>query len=273
MAEMKPKAPVGVFGSLVVRTSPGTPNKQWVQVFQRIQAERRSYKLCDDDPTSCHPNLAAWRNAISSMRKLSGDALLEAVNSNVNRLVRYSSDKRAFGRRDHWATPVEVLAGFGDCEDYAILKYVTLRELGVEDNGMRIVVVKDEMRNVGHAVLAVHRADGIKILDNRSKILVEHTDVSNYKPLYSVNRNGRWLNLAVRQREVRYAGKPKSAKSKTIFREPARKLEKSTMTLDLLQGTGSRSTRQARAAAAAEKLGLLMQSKGWCRGKAAACTF
>jgi predicted transglutaminase-like cysteine proteinase len=43
---------------------------------------------------------------------------------------RYKPDDQNYGQRDYWATPLEFLRRSGDCEDYAIAKYVTLRELG-----------------------------------------------------------------------------------------------------------------------------------------------
>ncbi len=44
----------------------------------------------------------------------------------------------------------------GDCADYAIAKFFALRYLGYSNEEMRIAVVYDRMRRIGHAVLAIY---------------------------------------------------------------------------------------------------------------------
>ena len=204
--------PPGVFGSLELRTNARKSDAEWQRVFARIQDEAGTYKECDDRQGTCHPALRKWRNAIKRMKGLVGHALLSAVNVQINRLIRYRNDKRAFGKTDHWASPVESLTGFGDCEDFAILKYVTLTELGFSDERLKIVVVKDQSRGLGHAVLAVRTGTQIDILDNLAPQPLQHTEIVSYKPVYSVNRQGRWLNLAVRKRTLQLAESPTQVK-------------------------------------------------------------
>ena len=54
----------------------------------------------------------------------------------------------------------------GDCEDFAIAKYFALRDLGFPASQMRIVVLKDTLRNLDHAVTAVYLDGDAWILDN-----------------------------------------------------------------------------------------------------------
>ena len=113
----------------------------------------------------------------------------------------YRPDREVWGSKDYWATPAEFLSRSGDCEDYCIAKYFTLRELGVPAGDMRIVVVRETVRGAVHAVLAVYEGRQVHILDN----LVEHVRpmrrVRNYRPHFSVNENGRWMHVKAKPPE------------------------------------------------------------------------
>lgn len=206
-AKAKQLKNTGVFGSLVLRTNTDRGSQEWIKVFSRINAEAGRYNKCDTARQGCHPKIVHWRKTISSLKGLPAAVQLAAVNLEINSLIRYRDDSRAYGQADHWATPIEALTGFGDCEDYAILKYMTLIELGYRDDQLKIVVVKDKTRRIGHAVLAVSIGAEIKILDNLARNPVQHTKISSYQPVYSVNRTGRWLNIAVRSRKTKLAVK------------------------------------------------------------------
>ena len=83
----------------------------------------------------------------------------------------------------------------GDCEDYAIAKYFALRALGFDRDALRIVVLKDRIRGIGHAVLAVYLADDILILDNLSDRIFSHLKYKHYVPQYSMNETARWAHV------------------------------------------------------------------------------
>jgi len=107
---------------------------------------------------------AAWDGLVERLRWLDRQQLLQAVNAEVNR-ARYVPDDRNWGVSDHWATPAELFERGGDCEDYAIAKYLLLKDLGVEPSRMRIAVSRD------HAVLLVDTDQGQVALDNqRSRV-------------------------------------------------------------------------------------------------------
>ena len=86
----------------------------------------------------------------------------------------------------------------GDCEDYSIVKYYTLKALGVPVDDMRIVVVRETIRNIGHAVLAVYDGDDIYILDNLSEAVRPAQRIRNYVPQFSVNEKNRWVHVKPR---------------------------------------------------------------------------
>lgn len=92
---------------------------------------------------------------------------------------RYKSDQKIWGRPDHWATTSEFLAKKGgDCEDYALAKYWTLRALGVPADRMRVLVGKRIKEQQDHAVLVVKDDSGQTwILDNLEKEIVAEKDM------------------------------------------------------------------------------------------------
>lgn len=110
----------------------------------------------------------------------------------------YRTDQEAYRKPDYWAAPYEFLKLSGDCEDYSIVKYYTLKALGVPVDDMRIVVVRETIRNIGHAVLAVYDGDDIYILDNLSETVRPAQRVRNYAPQFSVNEKYRWVHVKPR---------------------------------------------------------------------------
>lgn len=129
-----------------------------------------------------------------------GLELLRAVNSFWNGF-RYIEDNRNWGKPDYWACPAEFLRKSGDCEDYAIVKYFTLKELGVSVDRMRIVVLKDTIRNLAHAVLVVFIGEEGFVLDNLSNAVLSHSRLSNYSPQFSVNENGSLRHVPVKKKK------------------------------------------------------------------------
>ena len=124
--------------------------------------------------------------------------LLRYVNSFWNTWP-YVEDIVNWRQEDYWEIPAEFLKKSGDCEDYSIIKYFTLKELGIPPESMRVVVVRDTIRNFAHAVLVVYLNDDAFILDNLSNSVLSHTKVRQYSPQYSVNEFGRWAHLKGRK--------------------------------------------------------------------------
>jgi predicted transglutaminase-like cysteine proteinase len=92
--------------------------------------------------------------------------------------VRYAVD-------DFWSAPIAALnAGAGDCKDYAIIKYVALRETGIIPDDLRFVIVRDVKLRTDHAVVAVRLAEEWLILDNRTLIMANAAETRHYDPLF-----------------------------------------------------------------------------------------
>ena len=97
--------------------------------------------------------------------------LVTEVNLKVNRAIKPLTDAEHWGVVDRWDFPDD---GYGDCEDYQVLKRKRLADAGVPRRVMRMTVVLDE-NNEGHAVLMVRTDRGDYILDNkRDEVLPWH---------------------------------------------------------------------------------------------------
>ncbi len=190
----------GLLGTAEVRVSSTAPLPQWHRVMRGVAIENEVVHVCELDPKRC-PNPAArdWLALLRGLEHASRWQQVEEVNRFVNRAV-YRADIDNYGLRDYWATPLEFLARSGDCEDYAITKYQSLRRLGVAAEDLRLVVVHDMIRDLPHAVLAVLINGAVYILDNLSDTILEQSKVGQYVPYYSVNESRRWAYLSERPR-------------------------------------------------------------------------
>lgn len=168
---------------------------QWRRVIDEIEQEKSFYSDCADALSPCEPRaLLAWQAMIKGQ---AGSAAIDQVRA-VNRFVnqwRSRSDIINHDQQDYWASPLTFLRLSGDCEDYAIMKYVSLRQMGFDAEQLRVVIVRDMLRDLAHAVLAVHVEGEILILDNLFQAVLPQTMVGQYQPYYSVNENARFAHL------------------------------------------------------------------------------
>ena len=135
-----------------------------------------------------------WQDFKAKLEKMSPMEQVKAVNTFWNQWP-YRLDIENYNKEDYWAIPDEFRRKSGDCEDYCIVKFYTLKELGFTNEQMRIVVVKETVRNIAHAVLAVYMDNTIYILDNLSKSVLEQGRYKNYIPQFSVNEKNRWAHV------------------------------------------------------------------------------
>src|SRR4029077_9975467 len=80
--------------------------------------------------------------------------------------------------------------GAGDCEDYAIAKFLALQEAGVSPDDLRIVVLRDNFRGGDHAVVAARLDGNWLILDNRHMAMGEDRQIPNFRPEFLIGHNG-----------------------------------------------------------------------------------
>ena len=192
--QKKPKlvyAPNRLFGTVEFR-SPIKNLTQWERIL-RLYGTRKSI---DEDfikagRTTEKANWDKLKARAGSLKRLD---LLQEVNKFFN-LWPYRSDLDVYGLIDYWATPEEFISKSGDCEDYSIAKFFALVQLGFSPDEMRVVVLKDRIRNVDHAVLAVYLGEEVYILDNASPMVLSHSKYGHYQPVLSVNFKYRWAHV------------------------------------------------------------------------------
>ncbi|EAS44332.1 hypothetical protein P3TCK_06352 [Photobacterium profundum 3TCK] len=139
--------------------------------------------------------VTAWRNIVNDNALQDIDTKLQEVNDFFNQLI-FIDDIKLWGKEDFWATPLEFLGvGAGDCEDFSIAKYFSLRELGVADNKLRLVYVKALKLNQFHMVVAYYPTPSSVplLLDNLDGDIKPATKRPDLLPIYSFNASKLWL--------------------------------------------------------------------------------
>ena len=180
------------FGLFVSALSEGGLREKWLGVERELDDERVQLALCDGDRERCVSPAALQLLAIvDDARAREGRARLGEINRAINLAIRPMSDLRQYGEMDVWSSPLVTFAhGAGDCEDYAIAKFVALRLAGISPEDLRIVVMRDTIHGEDHAVAAV-RLDGHWLtLDNRRMAMVEDAQVRNYRPTFVIDADG-----------------------------------------------------------------------------------
>jgi predicted transglutaminase-like cysteine proteinase len=181
--------PFGLSASVL---SGGGLRQKWQGVQRRLDDEMVQLALCEGDREGCVSPAALQFLAIIDAAKLrDGRARLGEINRALNLAIRPVSDLQQYGEIDVWTSPlVSLTRGGGDCEDYAIAKFVALRQAGIAPDDLRIVIMHDTIRGEDHAVAAA-RLDGRWLtLDNRRMAMVWDTDVRNYRPTFVIDQHG-----------------------------------------------------------------------------------
>ena len=194
-----------IFGADERQSYDIAPFTNWTRVIARAQHEMTAATVvCAPGVTAaCEP--AEWREALQAMAGMSLRQKVDYANAAMNRHT-YVPSLVNWGTSSYWETPFEFLRRSGQCQDYAIAKFVLLRAAGVPNDSMRLVVVRDTLSRLDHAVLVV-AVDGTGlVLDNQSPSVLPAEAVRRYIPYYSINENAWWqhagLNLRTASRSV-----------------------------------------------------------------------
>ena len=200
--------PACVVLGLVLQTAPAAADglldttvfkRDDIAAFTKWTGMLSRFSKSEHDPKACPPSRlmpCPERDWHAFLKDLAGKDLqtqLSAVNTRVN-FAYYIEDMPNWGVPDYWATPFEFMARDGDCEDYAIAKYLTLKALGVDADHMRIVVVDDLDLGVPHAILTVETGGHVLVLDNQVRQIVDASAVHHYRAIYSINEHSWWLH-------------------------------------------------------------------------------
>lgn len=139
--------------------------------------------------------LLAWEKLIREDKSESDMEKLEKVNLFFNKL-EFVSDAIHWGKEDYWATPVEFLASSGgDCEDFTIAKYFTLKILGIPEEKLNMTYVKALQLNQAHMVVTYYEELGSEplVLDNLVNVIEPASKRKDLLPVYSFNGTGLWI--------------------------------------------------------------------------------
>ena len=182
----------GLFGTKAVAFSPITSQDDWDRV--RHSSLSLDPKHCEIS-SSCVDTVDKFKTIVETAADQKFYDKLTLVNKSVNSQITYNEDIVTYRKADYWASAQETLRrGWGDCEDYAILKYKLLLKLGVPAKSMSLVVLKDTSRNLYHAVLAISTSKGNFILDNVRDVVYQDAQIAHYQPLYSFSDNRSWIH-------------------------------------------------------------------------------
>jgi predicted transglutaminase-like cysteine proteinase len=113
---------------------------KWADLQSRIQSEEATLAACRAGSIDCPAAARRLLHIVELGRQRQGLARLGEINRAVNLSIRPVSDWVQYGVADFWAAPLDTLSsGAGDCKDYAIVKYVALREAGIAPDDLRII--------------------------------------------------------------------------------------------------------------------------------------
>jgi predicted transglutaminase-like cysteine proteinase len=200
------------FGLDTVPVASGEILSKWKGVEADIQAENEILSRCRASTELCPAAARNFLAIIAQGRAQTGRARIGIINRAVNLAIRPMSDLTQWGVIDRWSAPLVTLTtGFGDCEDYAIAKYVALQEAGVAAEDVKLVVVRDLAVGEAHAVVAVRLDGDWIILDNRRLTLVEDGDMRRTVPLFVLDQTGVKQFVLTPAPDARRASAPRQA--------------------------------------------------------------
>jgi predicted transglutaminase-like cysteine proteinase len=164
--------------------------EKWNSIKTAIEAEHDILTHCRQDMQDC-PAAQKFLTVIAAGLTQTGRARVGVINRAINLAIEHMSDLEQWGVDERWSPPLETFAtGRGDCEDYAIAKFVALVEAGISPEDVRLVIVRDQTANDGHAITAVHVDDGWVLLDNRWLALVDDDKMRRMVPLFVIDHDG-----------------------------------------------------------------------------------
>ncbi len=143
--------------------------------------------------------VTAWQKLIQDASSADTTRRLTLVNDFFNRHIHYGEDADVWQRRDYWATPLESLGiRKGDCEDFALAKYVTLLLSGVAEERLRLIYVRaviDRRRTRAHMVVGYYPEGGRVpwILDSLAADVLPADQRRDLTPVFSFNLQSLWV--------------------------------------------------------------------------------
>jgi predicted transglutaminase-like cysteine proteinase len=179
------------FGLAAERVSEGEILSKWTGVESEIRKDGQILARCRKDASSCPLAAQRFLAIVDEGRARSGRARIGVINRAINLAIIPTSDLVQWGVVDRWSAPLETFTTRrGDCEDYAIAKYVALRAAGVAPQDIKLVVVRNVDISENHAVVAVRIDSAWVILDNRSLALAPDREIWRATPVFEIDEDG-----------------------------------------------------------------------------------
>jgi len=137
----------------------------YVPVASETRAPIGWVEFCAQNPRECAGGPSAPRDVVLSPKAWRD---LAQVNTWVNNAIKPMTDLDHWGVVEKWSYPDD---GYGDCEDYVLLKRRMLIQAGWPREALLITVVRDK-KDEGHAVLTVKTDKGDYVLDNQAEAIL-----------------------------------------------------------------------------------------------------
>jgi predicted transglutaminase-like cysteine proteinase len=179
------------FGLAAISLTAGNVLTKWRSVEADIRTENEVLERCRDGAEHCPAAAQNFLAIIAQGRAQTGRARIGVINRAINLAIEPMSDLAQWGVPDRWSAPLETFTtGRGDCEDYAIAKYVALTAAGVAPEDVKLVIVRNTALGEDHAVVTVRLDGAWTVLDNRWLTLVAAGDLQHAIPRFVIDGDG-----------------------------------------------------------------------------------
>jgi len=174
------RSPTGILGAALtagavaaaLMVSPANAASEralFVSVGSQARAPIGWIEFCSEYAPECETNVLEARDVVLSTKAWKD---LLRINKWVNDSIKPVTDLEHWGVVERWSYPDD---GYGDCEDYVLLKRRMLMQAGWPRQALLITVVRDK-RGDGHAVLTAKTDRGEFILDNQNEEVLLWSD-------------------------------------------------------------------------------------------------
>ncbi|SBV95063.1 exported hypothetical protein [uncultured Alphaproteobacteria bacterium] len=179
--------------SLVAHDLSAVP--QWTDALERARAEAAALRAPRSGEACAGVSAAAWCAAVAAARPLPRGRQIYEINRFVNAMLGKAEDPGVPPAGERWPALTEALRGRGGGLAAAVVKYLSLREVGVPSEILRIVVVEDVLRGDRTALLLAREGSDEVVLSLDTDVLRGAARTANLRPYYSFNETTLWMHV------------------------------------------------------------------------------
>jgi predicted transglutaminase-like cysteine proteinase len=183
------EAKLGIFGYLETKREGLEAFPKWTGALERYFEEKAHTvgNCAAKEFNRCHYD--TWTAFLDGIKNETPERKLKKVNDFMNK-ARYILDPINWGVKDYWATPGQFFEKYGDCEDYAIAKYLLLR--GAEPATGPFLIVATA-RGRPHAMCGIAVPGGYAVLDNLRPAIAVVRHLNAVAPIYLLDEQALYL--------------------------------------------------------------------------------